>query len=113
MAARPILTAFAGPAYAVGASILPLYAVAMTLFGAASVLIATHQSRARALFLTVLLPITVAEPILVAVFHNSLMQVVWVVTLSMAALVAGLAILVHRQPAGRVSGDQIPIVAMA
>jgi hypothetical protein len=85
----------------------------MTLLGGASVLIATHQSRARAMFLSVLLPITVAEPILIVAFHHNLMQVVWVVTLSMAALVAGLAILMARQPTRRTSDDPVPIVAMA
>jgi hypothetical protein len=76
------------------------------------VLIATHQSRARAIFLSVLLPVTVAEPILIVVFHHSLMQVVWVVTLSMAFLVSGLAILL-RQSARPVSENSLVAVAMA
>jgi len=113
VAARPVLTTFAGSAYAEGATILPLYAIAMTLLGAISVLIATHQSRARAAFLSVLLPITIAEPVLIVAFHQSLMQVVWIVTLSMAALVTGLAILLARQPAPRVFDNPLPIVAMA
>src|SRR5205823_12957503 len=53
LVAHPVLTAFAGSAYAAGATILPLYAIAMTLLGAASVLIATHQSRARGALLSV------------------------------------------------------------
>jgi hypothetical protein len=81
----------------------------MTLLGGASVMIATHQSRARAAFLTVLLPISAAEPVMIVAFHSSLLQVVWVVTLSMAALVAGLAVLMVR----RVSDDPLPIVLMA
>jgi O-antigen/teichoic acid export membrane protein len=113
LVARPLLTAFAGPAYAAGASILPVYALAMTLLGGASVLIATHQSRARALFLSVLLPLTVAEPILIVAFHKSLLQVVWVVTLSMAVLVAGLAILMVGRSAPRASDDSVPTVALA
>jgi O-antigen/teichoic acid export membrane protein len=112
LVARPALTAFAGSAYAAGASILPLYAIAMTLLGAASILIATHQSRARATFLSVLLPVTIVEPILIVAFHETLMQVVWVVTLSMALLVAGLGILAVRQSARRVSDDVLPVVAM-
>jgi O-antigen/teichoic acid export membrane protein len=99
--ARSVLTAFAGSAYAGGAVILPLYAIAMTLLGSASVLIATHQSRARAEFLVVLLPITVAEPLLIVAFHQSLTEVVWIITLSMAALVTGLAMLVFRGPVRR------------
>lgn len=111
--AGPVLTTFAGSKYVAGASILPVYAIAMTLLGGASVLIATHQSRARAMFLLVLLPLTVAEPILIVVFHDSLSQVVWVVTLSMAILVAGLAILTLRRPSRRTSDDPLPVVAMA
>jgi O-antigen/teichoic acid export membrane protein len=110
VAARPVLTAFAGSAYAAGATILPLYSIAMTLLGAASVLIATHQSRARAAFLSVLLPIAVAEPLLIAIFHQSLTQVVWIVTLSMAALVTGLAILMARQPPSRLSDNAVAMV---
>jgi len=113
LVARPILTAFAGAAYAAGATILPGYTIAMTLLGAASVLIATHQSRARAAFLVVLLPISVAEPVLIVLFHQSLAEVVWVVTLSMAALVTGLAILMARQPPSRLSDIPVPVVAMA
>jgi O-antigen/teichoic acid export membrane protein len=113
LVARQLLTAFAGPAYSAGASFLPLYAIAMTLLGGASVLIATHQSRARATFLSVLLPITVAEPILIVAFHSSLMQVVWMVTLSMAVLVTSLAILMAGHRIRRTSDDLRPIVAMA
>jgi len=113
LVARPLLTAFAGAEYAAGATILPLYAIAMTLLGAASVLIATHQSRARAAFLLVLLPITVAEPVLIVIFHQSLTQVVLVVTLSMMVLVAGLAIVMAGQLSRRTSDDPLPIVAIA
>ena len=113
VAAKPVLAAFAGSAYSAGAAILPLYAIGMTLLGAASVLIATHQSRARAAFLSILLPITVAEPVLIIVFHQSLMQVVWIVTLSMGALAIGLAILMARRPARRLSDNPLSIVAVA
>ena len=113
VAAKPVLAAFAGSAYAAGASILPPYAIAMTLLGAASVLIATHQSRARAAFLSILLPITVAEPVLIIALHQSLMQVVWIVALSMGALVVGLAILMARQPVHRLSDNPLSIVAIA
>jgi hypothetical protein len=111
--ARPILAAFAGPGYASGAAILPGYAIAMTLLGAASVLIATHQSRARGTFLGVLLPISILEPVLIVLFHKSLTEVVVVVALSMAALVTGLAILMARQPPSRLLEIQLPVVAMA
>jgi O-antigen/teichoic acid export membrane protein len=111
--ARPVLIAFAGLDYAGGASILPLYAIAMTLLGAASVLIATHQSRARAMFLSVLLPVAVAEPILIATFHHSLLQVVAVVTVSMAGLVLGLTALMAGRATRQSSDDPLPTVAMA
>jgi O-antigen/teichoic acid export membrane protein len=113
LVARPVLVAFAGSDYAAGASILPLYAIAMTLLGGASVLIATHQSRARAVSLSVLLPITVAEPILIVAFHHSLLQVVTVITISMAVLVIGLAVLMVGQASRRTSDDRLPPVALA
>ena len=112
LAARPVLTAFAGSAYVSRASILPLYAIAMTLLGVASVLVATQQSRARALFLTVLVPVTIIEPILISLFHRDLTQVVWVVTLSMAALVAGLSALTFREPVQRSADAPLPTVAV-
>jgi O-antigen/teichoic acid export membrane protein len=86
-----VLTAFAGPAYAAGAAYLPWYAIGMTLLGCASVLIATHQSRAERAFLAVLLPTTLAEALLITAFHQSLTQVIVVMDLCMAALVVGLA----------------------
>jgi O-antigen/teichoic acid export membrane protein len=113
LVARPVLTVFAGSAYAGGAGILPLYAFAMTLLGAASVLIAAHQSRSRPAFLSVLIPITLAEPVLIIAFHHSLIQVVWIVTLSMTALVAGLAILMSGEPTPRISDNQMPIAVLA
>jgi O-antigen/teichoic acid export membrane protein len=111
--AKPVLSTFAGSAYAEGASILPLYTIAMTLLGGASVLIATHQSRARAAFLSVLIPITVAEPALIIAFHHDPMQVVWVLTVSMASLMAGLGIQLVRKPQRRASDEPLPLVAMA
>jgi O-antigen/teichoic acid export membrane protein len=88
-----LLTAFAGSAYASAAGYLPWYAVGMTLLGAVAVLIAAHQSRGRPGFLAVLLPLTVLEPALLAVFHQNLGQVVLVLDTSMAVLLAGLAAL--------------------
>lgn len=96
-----VLTAFSGTAYKGGAAYLAGYAVAMTLLGCASVLIATHQSRARRAFLSVLIPIAVAEPLAIVAFHHDPIQVVQVLNLTMAALVVGLAALLLRsgQPA--------------
>jgi O-antigen/teichoic acid export membrane protein len=92
-----VLTAFAGPAYAGGAYYLPWYAVGMTLLGCASVLIATHQSRAGSAFLAVLLPTTLAEALLITAFHHSATQVIVVMDLCMAALVVGLGCLLMQR----------------
>lgn len=88
-----LLSAFAGGAYADAARYLPWYAVGMTLLGAVAVLIATHQSEGRPRFLTVLIPLTLLEPLLLMAFHHDLLQVVQVLDLSMATILAGLGIL--------------------
>jgi O-antigen/teichoic acid export membrane protein len=88
-----LLTTFAGSAYASASGYLPIYAVAMTLFGAASVLVATGQARGNAAILAVLLPVTILEPTLIITFHESLTQVVQVLSISMALLFVGLVLL--------------------
>jgi hypothetical protein len=93
IAARPVLVAFAGVAYVPGSEYLGGYALAMTLLGAAVVLIATHQSRGKAAFLAIVVPITLLEPGLIIVFHNSPAQVVQVIDGCMALLVGGLTAL--------------------
>jgi O-antigen/teichoic acid export membrane protein len=87
-----LLNAFAGHAYAGGATYLPWYAIGMTFLGATAVLIATHQSSGRAGFLAILVPLAVLEPVLIAVFHQSLIQVVRVVDISMALTAVALAV---------------------
>jgi O-antigen/teichoic acid export membrane protein len=97
-----LLAAFAGHAYTGGAAYLPWYGIGMTFLGATAVLIATHQSQGRAGFLYVLLPLAALEPILIAVFHQSLVQVVQVVDVSMALPATGLAAwYLTQQRAGR------------
>jgi len=91
-----VLAAFSGTAYQAGAQYLAGYAVAMTLFGCASVLIATHQSRAQRAFLGVLIPVAIAEPLAITVFHRDPIEVVQVLIVSMAALVLGLAVVLLR-----------------
>jgi O-antigen/teichoic acid export membrane protein len=88
-----VLTVFAGSAYTQAGSYLAWYAIAMTLLGGASVLVATGQARGRGDFLAVLIPVTLAEPLLIVRFHQSLSQVVQVLSLSMAVLFVGLAVL--------------------
>jgi O-antigen/teichoic acid export membrane protein len=108
---RLILGGFAGRAYLGGATYLPWYAIAMTLLGCAAILIATHQSRAGRAFLVVLIPVALAEPVGILAFHQSLTQVVEVVTVTMAVLVAGLAIVLVRQPVRQPTGlmEFVPI----
>jgi O-antigen/teichoic acid export membrane protein len=91
---RVLLATFAGPSYAAAAIYLPLYSLGMTLFGIAIILIATQQSRGNARFLAVLVPITVFEPVLIALFHQSLVQVVQVFDICMGLLLTGL-LLIH------------------
>jgi hypothetical protein len=90
LGSRPLLTAFAGQLYLGGAQFLPWYAFGMTLLGAAAVLTATHQSRGKRAFLNVLLPIAVLEPVLIILWHGTVMQVIWILDASMGALVIGL-----------------------
>lgn len=86
----PLLTAFAGNGYAGAARYLPWYALGMTMLGGVAVLVATLQSRGRAGFLAVLLPLTLLEPILLTLTHQSLMQVVQLVDVSTALILVGL-----------------------
>jgi len=88
---RLVLTYFAGRAYIGAASYMGLYAIAMTLLGLGSVLMAVHQSRGKPQFLWVLAAVTVAEPIGIAWFHQGLTEVVATVAVCMAALVVGMA----------------------
>src|SRR6202022_2982586 len=90
LASKPLLNAFAGTVYLGGAQYLPWYAVGMTLMGAAAVVIATHQSRGKRTFLNLLVPIAALEPVLIILWHGSLMQVISILDGSMAALVIGL-----------------------
>jgi O-antigen/teichoic acid export membrane protein len=97
--ANVFLTYFAGSNYVGGAHYLPWYALAMTLLGSAAVLIATHQSRGELTFLAALLPISLLEPALIAIFHQSLMQVLAVMNASLAVLVVSLGWLLLSRPA--------------
>jgi len=105
VASKWLLTAFAGAAYSSASGLLPWYALGMILLGAVAVFIATHQSRGRPAFLAILLPLTALEPLLIVIAHASLTQVVQVVDVSMALVLAGLAALyVIQDRAERASG---------
>ena len=93
LSSNAVITWFAGASYAASSGYLALYAVAMTLLGGVAVLTATHQSSGKATFLWVLLPLTTAEPLLIVLFHQTLTQVIMVLTVSVAATFSGLATL--------------------
>ena len=59
--------------------------------GATAVLVAAHQSRGGAGFLAILVPLAVLEPVLIVSFHDSLLQVVQVMDISMGLGAVGLA----------------------
>jgi O-antigen/teichoic acid export membrane protein len=86
-----LLTAFAGSAYTGAATYMPWYALGMTILGGVAVLVATLQSQGRAGFLAVLVPLTVIEPaLLMATMHQSFLQVVQMLDVSMAVILVGL-----------------------
>jgi O-antigen/teichoic acid export membrane protein len=112
-----LLTAFAGGAYKGGAVYLPWYALGMTMLGGVAVLVATHQSRGRPGFLAVLVPLTLLEPVLLFTMHESLIQVVQVVDMTMAVILVGLGALYLAQNRARldpvVAAANIPATSMA
>ena len=103
-----MLEIFAGSAYAAGSSYLGLYAVGMTLFGGVAVLIASWQAQGRGEFLAILVPITVLEPLMIVVFHQSATTVASVVALCMGVLFSSLAVLYVFQERSR----EVPRVAL-
>jgi O-antigen/teichoic acid export membrane protein len=103
-----MLEIFAGSAYAGAGSYLAWYAIAMALFGGATVLIASWQARGRGEFLAVLVPITLLEPLLIAAFHQTAGTVAQVVALSMALLFGSLGALYLLQERTR----EVPRVAL-
>ncbi len=110
MSSTWLLTAFSGSAYSTGASYLPWYSVGMTLLGGVAVLIATHQSRDTRGFLAVLLPLTVLEPVALALLapHLNLTQVVQVVDACMALVLFGLgALYVIQERSATIAGEPI------
>jgi O-antigen/teichoic acid export membrane protein len=107
LGARVILTMFAGPAYVAASAYLPWYAIAMTLFGGASVLVANGQARGKTDFLAVLIPVTLLEPVLITAFHQTLSEVVLVLSISMAVLFVGLAALYIIQERTRVRPELV------
>ncbi len=108
-----LLSAFAGSGYTGAAGYLAWYTVGMVMLGGAAVLIATQQSRGRPAFLAVLLPLAILEPVLIALFHQTLMQVVQVVDISMLLVIASLAALYFAQERARSSIAPVKFLASA
>jgi hypothetical protein len=106
---RWLLIAFAGIAYADVAAYLPKYGIGMIMLGGAAVLIATHQSRGKAGFLALLLPLALLEPVLLFAFHQNLAQVVLVLDVSMALVAGGLGALYLVQQNVRLPGQTIEL----
>ena len=86
-----LLAAFAGGAYSGAATYVPWYAVGMTMLGGVAVLVAALQSQGRPAFLAVLLPLSLLEPALLVTMHQTLVQVVQVLDVSMAIILVSLA----------------------
>jgi O-antigen/teichoic acid export membrane protein len=93
LGSRWILTAFAGAAYSGVSAYLPWYGIGMILLGGAAVLIAVHQASGKRGFLALLIPLSLMEPTLLIIFHQTLAQVVQVLDVSMALVVGGLGAL--------------------
>ena len=88
-----LLTAFAGAAYATAAVYLPWYAFGMTMLGGVAVIVATLQSQGGRGFLAILLPLTLAEPVLLMMtMHGDLFQVVQMLDASMVVILVGLGL---------------------
>ncbi len=112
LGSRWILVAFAGVAYSSVSGFLPWYGIGMILLGGAAVLIAVHQSTGQRSFLSVLVPLTLLEPVLLFAFHQNLTQVVQVLDVCMALVLAGLGALYVVQTRAMRS-DALPATARA
>jgi O-antigen/teichoic acid export membrane protein len=105
-----ILLNFAGKTYVAGARYLGWYALGMGIMGCVVVLVNTQQSLNRLSLLWVLIPATVLRPALLVLFHRTLMTVVVVSDLSVAAftlVMAAMYIITER--ARQRSGDGIGV----
>ena len=87
-----ILHYFSGHAYAGGAGYIGWYALGMPLLAAVTMLTQTQQSLSDLGMLWVLVPGTLLKPVLVLLFHQSLLIVSLMSDISIAALLAALAI---------------------
>jgi len=103
-----LLAAFAGGAYRGGAIYLRWYALGMAMLGGVAVLIATYQSRGRPGFLAILLPLTILEPAMLLIIHDSLIHVVQVVDAAMGVILVGLGALYLAQSRAMLDTPAVP-----
>jgi O-antigen/teichoic acid export membrane protein len=118
---REIVTAFAGKAYVGGSSLLGLYAVGVAVLGCIGILVNASQSLNRLWILWILVPITLLRPLLLVLFHGSLMTVVVVGDLAVTAAALALAITyvveertrLRTKGARRVGSEAAPATSLA
>jgi O-antigen/teichoic acid export membrane protein len=89
---RTILHAFSGGSYEGGAGYIGWYALGMPLLAAVVMLSNTQQSLADLNLLWVLIPGTLIKPVLIYFFHQTLLVVSLMSDLSIAAVLAALAV---------------------
>lgn len=88
-----ILRAFSGKAYEAGSSYIGWYALGMPLLAAVVMLSNTQQSLADLRLLWVLIPGALLKPLLIVLFHQSLLIVSLMSDVSIAAVVIALVVL--------------------
>jgi hypothetical protein len=88
-----VLRLFAGHGYTAGASYMGLYALGMGLLAAANMLMNTQQSLDRLWLIWILLPLTALKPVLILLFHDTLLTVVVVSDIATFVFLVGLTIL--------------------
>jgi tetratricopeptide (TPR) repeat protein len=87
---RTILSDFAGAKYIPGTQYIGYYAFGMAMLGWLSILVNTQQSLNNYSLMWVLVPVTIIRPILVVLFHKTILTVVVVGDLTIAAFALAL-----------------------
>jgi O-antigen/teichoic acid export membrane protein len=111
-----ILHVFAGRGYTAGASYMGLYALGMGLLAAANMLMNTQQSLDRLWLIWILLPLTALKPVLILLFHDTLLTVVVVSDIATLVFLVGLTLLyvAHERDWGKRSASTVlPAVPIA
>ena len=108
-----ILHLFAGKGYTSGAGYMGLYALGMGLLAAANMLMNTQQSLDRLSLIWILVPLTALKPVLILLFHGTLLTVVVVSDLATLVFLVGLTIvyIAHERDWGRKPPPPLPAAA--